>query len=71
MIARSQQGDFASRVGHYRARVNDQLARALTDEQMPGRLREAMRYSVLGEGKRVRLQGYSQCSGTPCALAKI
>jgi farnesyl diphosphate synthase len=34
--------------------VNDSLACALDDNEMPARLREAMQYSVLGEGKRVR-----------------
>jgi farnesyl diphosphate synthase len=54
MIARARRGDFGDRVVHYRARVNEQLARALGDQATPARLREAMQYSVLGEGKRVR-----------------
>jgi farnesyl diphosphate synthase len=54
MIARAPRGEFASRVEYYRARVNEQLARTLDDRNTPARLREAMQYSVLGEGKRVR-----------------
>jgi farnesyl diphosphate synthase len=54
MIARASGGEFRGRVDYYRARVNEQLSRALDDPSTPGRLREAMQYSVLGEGKRVR-----------------
>jgi len=54
MIARAPRGDFGDRVEHYRARVNEQLARVLDDPATPARLREAMQYSVLGDGKRVR-----------------
>ena len=54
MIARAPQDDFANRVAHYRSRVNDKLAAALDAGDVPDRLREAMKYSVLGDGKRVR-----------------
>ena len=54
MIARAPRDKFAERIDYYRARVNDRLAAALEDNDMPSRLREAMKYSVLGEGKRVR-----------------
>ena len=54
MIARAESATFASRVEYYRTRVNAQLARTLDDPSTPARLREAMQYSVLGEGKRVR-----------------
>jgi farnesyl diphosphate synthase len=54
MIARAPTGDFSGRVEYYRARVNHELSRALDDRTTPARLREAMQYSVLGEGKRVR-----------------
>jgi len=69
MIARASRDEFASRVGYYRNRVNEQLARALDDYDMPTRLCEAMQYSVLGEGKRVRpLLTYA--SGELCGLAE-
>jgi farnesyl diphosphate synthase len=54
MIARAPNNNFAQRIEHYRSRVNDRLTLALADNDMPARLREAMQYSVLGEGKRVR-----------------
>ena len=67
MIARARQGNFSSRVDYYRARVNDELGRVLADDNIPTRLCEAMRYSVLGEGKRVRpLLAYA--SGELCGL---
>lgn len=67
MIARAPQNSFEERVPHYRARVNSHLAMALDDEQIPARLREAMRYSVLGEGKRIRpLLAYA--SGELCGV---
>jgi farnesyl diphosphate synthase len=68
MIARAPRGDFADRVEFYRARVNEQLARVLDDPATPARLREAMQYSVLGDGKRVRpLLAYAagELCGTP------
>jgi geranylgeranyl pyrophosphate synthase len=54
MIARARKDDFADRIEYYRARVNEALALALQGQDTPERLRDAMRYSVLGEGKRVR-----------------
>lgn len=69
MIARAPQGDFSSRIDHYRARVNRELQRALGDDNFPARLREAMQYSVLGHGKRVRpLLAYA--SGELCGLSE-
>jgi geranylgeranyl pyrophosphate synthase len=69
MIARAPRGEFASRVEYYRARVNEQLARTLDDRNTPSRLREAMQYSVLGEGKRVRpLLAYA--AGELCGVAE-
>lgn len=54
MIARAPTNNFSERLDYYRSRVNERLAHALDDNEMPARLREAMQYSVLGEGKRVR-----------------
>jgi farnesyl diphosphate synthase len=55
MIARRPGATFEDRLEEYRQRANDRLATALShDSQMPERLLEAMRYSVLGGGKRVR-----------------
>jgi len=54
MIARAPQDEFSGRVDYYRSRVNEFLARALDADNTPTRLREAMQYSVLGQGKRVR-----------------
>ena len=54
MIARAPSDTFAERIDNYRNRVNERLAQALDDNSMPDRLRDAMKYSVLGEGKRVR-----------------
>ena len=71
MIARGSRGDFGDRVERYRARVNEQLARVLDDSATPARLREAMQYSVLGDGKRVRpLLAYAagELCGTPESL---
>ena len=68
MIARAPADDFASRVDSYRERANQQLARSLLDYDTPARLREAMQYAVLGQGKRVRpLLVYA--SGELCGLA--
>lgn len=51
----NEQADFAQRLAQYRARIERVLERYL---QLPDagteRLREAMRYSVLGGGKRLR-----------------
>jgi len=69
MIARAPKSEFADRIDYYRARANDQLARVLTGDDMPQRLREAMSYSVLGDGKRVRpLLAFA--SGELCGLAE-
>lgn len=47
--------DFASRIALYQKRVDDYLLRVLPDEAIfPQRLHAAMRYSVLGGGKRMR-----------------
>jgi geranylgeranyl pyrophosphate synthase len=54
MIARAPRDRFAERIDYYRGRVNERLAAALEDNDMPPRLRDAMKYSVLGDGKRVR-----------------
>jgi farnesyl diphosphate synthase len=54
MIARAPEDNFSTRIDYYRSRVNDWLARALDDDATPERLREAMQYSVLGDGKRIR-----------------
>lgn len=67
MIARAPADEFAERVDYYRDRVHSQLALALAADDMPERLREAMQYSVLGEGKRVRpLLAYA--AGELCGL---
>lgn len=67
MIARAPSNDFGDRVDGYRTRVNAELTRILDDNSMPDRLREAMQYSVLGDGKRVRpLLAYA--SGELCGL---
>lgn len=69
MIARAPMDEFSNRVDYYRSRVNEQLTRALAGNDMPSKLREAMRYSVLGEGKRVRpLLAYA--SGEMCGLGQ-
>lgn len=48
-------GDFALRVSDYQQRVNKKLETYLPSAQtFPKHLHEAMRYSVLGGGKRVR-----------------
>jgi geranylgeranyl pyrophosphate synthase len=55
MIARAPGASFEDRLEEYRQRANNRLESALSDDsQMPARLLEAMRYSVLGGGKRVR-----------------
>jgi geranylgeranyl diphosphate synthase type II len=55
MIARASKDQFAARLDHYRRRVDSKLAALLgPDTQIPERLLEAMRYSVLSGGKRVR-----------------
>lgn len=58
MITRASSDAFAQRLDHYRRRVDQKLAALFTDERttadVPERLLDAMRYSVLGGGKRVR-----------------
>ena len=55
MITRASPEAFAERLDHYRRRVDSKLADVLrADDEIPDRLHEAMRYSVLGGGKRVR-----------------
>jgi geranylgeranyl pyrophosphate synthase len=55
MIARASKDAFAERLEQYRRRVDTKLADVLrADRGVPERLHEAMRYSVLGGGKRVR-----------------
>jgi farnesyl diphosphate synthase len=68
MIARASSGAFGERIEHYRERVGLRLEHVLSaDGAVPGRLREAMRYSVLGPGKRVRpLLAYA--SGELCGI---
>jgi farnesyl diphosphate synthase len=55
MIARAPGDPFERRLEEYRQRADNRLESVLTqDSQMPARLLDAMRYSVLGGGKRVR-----------------
>jgi geranylgeranyl pyrophosphate synthase len=55
MIARAPSAAFAERLDHYRRRVDRKLTDVLdADAAVPERLLAAMRYSVLGGGKRVR-----------------
>ncbi len=55
MIAWAHEQSFAERLDHYRARVDACLEQMLgAAEDSPSRLREAMAYSVLGGGKRIR-----------------
>ena len=55
MITRASPASFAQRLDHYRRRVDQKLADVLdADHDVPERLLAAMRYSVLGGGKRVR-----------------
>ena len=55
MIPRATSLAFAERLDHYRRRVDQKLADVLgADNGVPDRLLDAMRYSVLGGGKRVR-----------------
>lgn len=69
MIARAPDADFGERIDQYRERVNVKLAATLAaDADIPARLGEAMRYAVLGPGKRVRpLLCYA--TGELCGLA--
>jgi geranylgeranyl pyrophosphate synthase len=55
MITRAEDAAFAERLDHYRRRVDQKLTDVLrADRDVPQRLLDAMRYSVLGGGKRVR-----------------
>jgi geranylgeranyl pyrophosphate synthase len=55
MITRATPATFAERLDRYRRRVDKKLADVLAaDAAVPERLLAAMRYSVLGGGKRVR-----------------
>jgi geranylgeranyl pyrophosphate synthase len=55
MITRASSDAFAQRLDHYRRRVDAKLDEVLQEsDEVPARLLEAMRYSVLGGGKRVR-----------------
>jgi geranylgeranyl diphosphate synthase type II len=55
MIARASEQSFANRLDQYRSRVDAKLEQVLGGrEDSPKRLREAMAYSVLGGGKRIR-----------------
>jgi len=55
MITRAEDVAFVQRLDHYRRRVDAKLADVLhPDREVPERLLDAMRYSVLGGGKRVR-----------------
>jgi geranylgeranyl pyrophosphate synthase len=55
MITRASPEAFAERLDHYRRRVDQKLADVLrAGHEVPDRLLDAMRYSVLGGGKRVR-----------------
>ncbi len=76
MIARASTDAFAARLEHYRGRVDAKLAEVLrADRGVPERLHEAMRYSVLGGGKRVRpLLVYASgelAGGSPAALDAV
>ena len=55
MVSQAPEQGFADRVRRYVSRVNARLEQALSsDGGVPERLVDAMRYSVLGPGKRVR-----------------
>ena len=55
MIARGPSGAFSDRVDSYRRRIELKLEQVLNaDAEVPAKLREAMAYSVLNGGKRVR-----------------
>lgn len=55
MIARENRRKFSDRVEPYRARVETKLATELRDRRaIPPRLVDAIEYSVLGPGKRIR-----------------
>ncbi len=52
---RSLSAPFSERISEYTSRIASKLDEVLPDSaETPGRLHEAMRYSVLNGGKRVR-----------------
>ncbi len=69
MITRPTQEAFSDSLTAFRERVDAKLATIIAaDRSAPERLREAMAYSVLGSGKRIRpLLAYA--SGQMCGLA--
>jgi farnesyl diphosphate synthase len=54
MIARSRTDPFSDRIDFYRDCVEKRLTLALDDPGIPAKLNEAIKYAVLGPGKRVR-----------------
>ncbi len=55
MIARAPEQTFADRLEHYRSRVDAELEQVVAGaKDVPARLHDAMTYSVLGGGKRIR-----------------
>jgi farnesyl diphosphate synthase len=55
MITRASTHAFVERLEHYRRRVDSKLTEALrANDEVPDLLLDAMRYSVLGGGKRIR-----------------
>ena len=55
MIARAPEQTFADRLDHYRSRIDSRLEQVVAGaKDVPERLHEAMTYSVLGGGKRIR-----------------
>ena len=55
MITRASEQPFTDQLDHYRARVDARLKQCLAaGNDSPQRLRDAMEYSVLGAGKRIR-----------------
>ena len=55
MVSQAPEQGFEHRARHYVSRVNSRLEQSLTSHRgVPAQLVDAMRYSVLGPGKRVR-----------------
>ena len=46
--------DFNQQIANYRKRIESVLAKAVNTPDMPSRLQDAMSYSCLNGGKRVR-----------------
>ena len=73
--------DFKDRLTAHAAAVEDALAALLNDQVLPdeiarpARLMEAMRYAVLGGGKRLRpvlvLESAALCGGDPAAAMRV